>query len=135
MPWYWCPWWCAMCVTSLVGQGLADGQTAGARRGGFGGDDASHTLGARADGVHDAELSRAIENVGAHRRGQAYAADHAKRQGNPEEDQDDRTQMSSGDRISAADRVRGPYGKSGFGKRCLNSASDGEATSFVMAIG
>src|SRR6266540_4690812 len=43
----------------------------------FGDDDAADSLRECSDGVHDTELSGPIEDVGAHRRGQADAADHA----------------------------------------------------------
>jgi hypothetical protein len=52
--------------------------------------------------VHDdAELAGAVQEVGAHRGRQSDDADHAQREGDAEQDQDDRLQVTGGDRPAA----------------------------------
>jgi predicted MFS family arabinose efflux permease len=66
----------------------------------FGDDDPAYGPGPRSDGVHDTELPGAVEDVGAHCRGQADDPDDAKGQGDPQQDQDDGTQVARCDGLA-----------------------------------
>src|SRR5262249_10819973 len=84
-------------------------------------DNPAHALGAVPDRVHHSELSGSVENVRAHGRGQADAPDDAHGHGDAQHDHDDRTEVTLGDCLAPADRVR----RSHFVPCCDESPLDG----------